>query len=662
MKKLAFVPAFLLVASALPFSAVSAAEEKGMPADFAEAPALYVHAVSDSADNQAWQVWQSAHDEDFYEEKPYEKYFFLPTSAGEDNVDVYNGFNASVTLNGVAIASHETESVPYSTNESYSVNAGGKTYTLRCMKSNAEAAVYINNPDPDGKGSDLLTYLNENKENKTTATGAIVTPDGTVDNTVIKKIKGRGNTSWTKPKKGYNITYDKKVSIAGMEKNKKYSILPNYQDDSLSRNRILYDLSDAVGMPYASDSRYVDFYINGYYCGSYLMAEKIEPGSLVTDVTGEEYLNEDGTVKEDFPFIAEVDPSAGGDDYYVTCSGNVKVAINAPELEPGDAGYEEVKEYVREKYDELLKTCRSAVRKSSVSIADLIDIDSAAKLFLINELGKNWDAGVSSTFFTYKQDKNGNYKFFASPVWDYDNTLGNAVGLRRDLQSMGVTDYEKYTGWWCRFKGKSSSEHMSYNIINNFARNKEITQAAAQVWFEKFVPALKHFSGEKFSARIGRELYTRDEYSALVKESAEMNYQSGWLLDTGDWIADHSNLKKAVYDEATKTMIADKTATRYTQSFQGMFDYACDWMLSRAAWLSEQFAPDYIPSALIGDVNLDGIVNVDDATELQSFLAEYTDLTDEQLALADTDGDGTVDVRDVTQIQRYLAEFIDELG
>lgn len=44
-----------------------------------------------------------------------------------------------------------------------------------------------------------------------------------------------------------------------MDKCKKFSMLANYQDDSLSRNRFLYDLSDAVDMPYASDSRYVDF-------------------------------------------------------------------------------------------------------------------------------------------------------------------------------------------------------------------------------------------------------------------------------------------------------------------------------------------------------------------------------------------------------------------
>ena len=657
-KTAALLISALLTVGTLPLTSVSAAEEKGAPSDFASAPALYVHAVSDSADTQAWQAWQSVHDEDFYVAKPAEKTFFLPTSAGEDSVDIYNGFATAVTLNGVSIPAHTTASVPYRTDQSYSVAANGTTYTLRYMKSNAEAAVYINNPDADGNGTDLMSHLNSNKENKATATGAIVTPDGSVNNTAVKKIKGRGNTSWGKPKKGYNITYDKKVSIAGMAGNKKYSILPNYQDDSLSRNRILYDLSDAVGMPYASDSRFVDFYVNGFYWGAYQMTEKVEAGSLVTDVSGTEYLNEDGTVKEDFPFIAEVDASAGGDDYYVTCNGGVKVTIKAPEIEPDEAGYEEVKTYVQTKFNALMKTCRSASRNPKTSIADLIDLDSAAKLYLINELGKNWDAGVSSTFLTYKQDKNGSYKFFGSPVWDYDNSLGNAVGVRRDLQDMGVSDYEQYTGWWCRFKGKSASDTMSTNIINNLARNKEIETTAAKLWFEKFVPALQHFSGERYSTQIDREFYSKEELYNLIKDSAAMNYASGWLLDTGNWIADHSSLKKATYDPATQKMTADKTATRYAQTFEGMFNYACDWMLSRAAWLSEQYAPYYTPDpSILGDANGDRFVDINDVTASQRHLAEAAPIEESLVTAADVNADGTVDIADATALQAYLAEY-----
>ena len=188
---------------------------------------------------------------------------------------MYNGYDSDVMVNGVRIAPHTTEAVPYEAGTAYTVNVGSERFALTMMKSNAEAAIYINNPDVNDSGLDLMHYLGWGKKRSASGTGAIVTPDGRIDNTGIKKIRGRGNTSWDKPKKRYNITYDKKVIIPGLNGKKSYAILANYQDDSLSRNRILYDLSDAVGMPYASDSRYVDFYVNGFYWGTYLLCERI---------------------------------------------------------------------------------------------------------------------------------------------------------------------------------------------------------------------------------------------------------------------------------------------------------------------------------------------------------------------------------------------------
>ena len=650
MKKLLSVLlAALLLIGTVSVVGVSAAEEKGAPSAYAAEPALYVHAVMDSADTEAWHAWQSVHDEDFEVAKPNEKYFFLPSSVGKTTIDVYNGYDAAVTLNGVTIASKATESVAYTPDTAYTVSAGGQDYTLKIMNSNAEGAIYINNPDADGNGTDLMSYLNETKENSAKATGAIVTPDGAIDNTTIKKIKGRGNTSWDKPKKGYNITYDKKVGIAGMEKNKKYSILPNYQDDSLSRNRILYDLSDAVGMPYASDSRYVDFYVNGYYWGSYLMCEKVEPGSLVPEVTDDGYLNEDGTIKADFPFIAEVDASATTGDYYVTTN-NMKITIKAPEIDPGQPGYEEVKNYVKEKFSAFYTATAPNGNLSAVA-----DIDSVAKLYLINELGKNWDSGVSSTFFTYRQDENGNYKFYGSPVWDYDNSLGNATGVKGDLRNIGVTDYEEYTGWWCQHKGKTNSTaKRSNNVIARISQNAAVKAVLPKIWFEKFMPALNHFSGVDFDKEINRELYTKEAYYALIKDSAAMNYESGWLINTGSWIADHSSQKVAHYDSTTQKMVVDTQATSYVQNFEGMYDYASDWMLSRAAWLSEQFAPDYVPSPLLGDADLNREVDIIDATAIQRHVAGIVTLSQEAQLAADVDRDGDVAIIDTTLLQRHL--------
>lgn len=63
-----------------------------------------------------------------------------------------------------------------------------------------------------------------------------------------------------------------------------------------------------------------------------------------------------------------------------------------------------------------------------------------------------------------------------------------------------------------------------------------------------------------------------------------------------------------------------------------------------------------------GDVSGNGIINIDDATEIQKYIAELIEFTDGQKFVADTDGDGIISIKDVTQIQRYAAEYIDKLG
>lgn len=649
MKKLlSVIVAVTMIFSMFIISVNAESVSKGKPTGIDTVQALYAHAVVDTDEGDAWTIWYGW-------DTNYK--FYLPTSADESKVDIYNGFSSAVTLNGVTIPAGETETVSYSTGKSYTVKAGGKNCNLSFMKSNAEAAIYINNTSEKGYGNGLLEYLHADKENSASATGAIVEPDGKIDNTTIKKIKGRGNTTWAgTDKKPYNITYDKKVSIAGMEKNKKYSILANFQDDSLSRNRFLYDLSDAVDMPYASDSRYVDFYINGDYRGSYMMAEKVEAGGLVYDVDEDDYVDENGNLRDDFSFIAEVDASATyGVDYYTTLSNGVKITIKAPELNPEDQYYEEVKNYVRDKFNEFMNVASKADGK----VSDVADIDSVAKLYLINELGKNWDSGVSSTFFTYKPDEDGNYKFFGSPVWDYDNSLGNAVGVGYELNDMGVSEssYTSYTDWWCRYKGKSKRSSTSTNIINNLSVNKEVQAVVPTIWFEKFVPALNHFSGKSYDENIDKELYTAEHYLELASASAAMNYDRGWLIDTGSWIADHTKLKKADFDEFTMTYSTGSTERYVQTNYDDMFNYAANWMISRGAWLSDQFKDDYLSTFTRADANHDGEIDITDATAIQIAINEKDEYSVVDKIMYDANNDGTVDITDATKIQRVLAEL-----
>ena len=63
-----------------------------------------------------------------------------------------------------------------------------------------------------------------------------------------------------------------------------------------------------------------------------------------------------------------------------------------------------------------------------------------------------------------------------------------------------------------------------------------------------------------------------------------------------------------------------------------------------------------------GDVNLDGKINIRDVTAVMRHAACFMQLKGEQYFAADTDGNGVVDINDATHLQRYLAEFEIILG
>lgn len=637
----------MILSVAIAANAAETTQSDSLAVTNAQQSGLYAHGVLDSAETEAWQLWQ-------WNETENANYFYLPSGADSSKVELYNNSSMDIKIDDATIQSMSSLVMNYETGRTYTVTVNGEKSSLRFMKSSAEAAIYVNNSNADGNGTGLWEYLSADKSNSASATGAIVGRDGSVDNSAIKKIKGRGNTTWYKDKKPFNITYSSKVSIDGMEKGKKYSILANYQDASLARNRFLYDLSDAVGMPYASDSRFVDFYVDGVYKGSYQMAQKIDTGSgnLLSDIDETGYINADGSFAADFAFTCEVDAGAGEEDYYFDSASGNKITLKVPELAVGDTYYDNVLNYAKEKFDAMF----NAIKNKVSNLDEYVDVESLTKIYLINELSKNWDAGVSSLYFTYKQDADGNWKFFASPVWDYDNSLGNATGVERELKNMGVTDYEEPTGWWCMHKGAlRPTSKSSSNIMFNIARNTTVLEAAPQIWFEKFVPAINNFAGTDVSTG---KFFSSDVYYNILKDSAEMNYTSGWSLYTSSWICDHSSLNLCHYDYRTNTYTQDTKSTYYdTNTFKGEYDYTVDWLLSRSAWLSAQMYANYKPSYILGDVDLDGKITIVDATEIQFYVAELSQLSDTSLLAADVSKDGKINIVDATEIQLQLAEL-----
>lgn len=541
---------------------------------YAKADNLYVHGVSENdSDIDAWQVWQHKYNNEGVLTNEGDYYFFLPSSTNSNKIDIYSTFSTTVKIGNVEIPAKSTVSMTYTPGKKYTVTVGSNSYNLNIMRSGAECAVYVNNAG-DFYGNDLLSYLSLEKTNYASATSAVTESNGSISNLGIKKIKGRGNTSWYKTKKSFNLNFESALSIAGMDKTKKYCIVANYQDDTLSRNRILYDLGDQVGIPYSSDSRYADFYMNGVYLGSYLLCQKIEVGSnnLISDVT-EDYMDDNGNLMADFPFVIKVN----GDNGFVftTCKNTVEVI--SPDITSSDKYFDEVKAYIKAKFEKMF----NALKNNHSDLQDVIDVDSFARMYLLNEFGKNWDAGSGSFYFVYKADANGKFKMYAAPTWDYDNSLGNAQGAGGGNYTSPEYDF-------------IISYKDSYNVAKLTYENPVTKARCGVLWYQDFVPAIEYLlKGNNISTG---ELYSYDVYYNLVKDSAAMNYACGRLLNPEPgWIADHSSLNICRFDYDTKKYTKDATATKYnSNTFKGVYDFMCDWTNSRAAYMSNLFVKDYI--------------------------------------------------------------------
>ena len=114
--------------------------------------------------------------------------------------------------------------------------------------------------------------------------------------------------------------------------------------------------------------------------------------------------------------------------------------------------------------------------------------------------------------------------------------------------------------------------------------------------------------------------------------------------------------------------LCDETASPYPQyiTIEGKKINAENYALAQYSTVIIPDSQTPQPTVLAGDVNGDGVVNIQDATLLQRYLAEFTtedgkpllDLNNKQTFFrADANGDGKVNVRDVTAIQRKAAEF-----
>lgn len=236
----------------------------------------------------------------------------------------------------------------------------------------------------------------------------IVSPDGDLEYEGTTSIKGRGNNTWTHPKKPYAIKLDQKASLLGMPAHKRWILLANWKDRTLLRNDAAFWLSRQTGLPYTVRGQFVELVMNGKHVGNYYLCEQIRVDGSRVDID-----KEDGYLLEiDFYHSVNGDPNCFLSKHY-RFDYQVK---NPDEDEITDAQMEYIRNYVGE-FETILRD-KAAVRRHEYQ--NFLDIDSAIDYILVNEVVGNYDIyerGNSHSVFLWKED--GGVLHFG-PVWDFD--------------------------------------------------------------------------------------------------------------------------------------------------------------------------------------------------------------------------------------------------
>ena len=530
MKKvLKSVTAFLLVLT-LAFSVFAVS---GAFAEEAEPLSSFAVSAKGSGENSSalgtvsW--WKSDVDGKYY--------MFMPSKSDLSSITVWFAASDDVMCGDVKLENGAATTV-FANGGEFVLSVGDKDYTVVFLNSSKLPTMFINTPEG---GLDRIHADKDYKEKGCTMLA--INSKGKVDyNAALASMKGRGNSTWNYPKKPYNIKLDSKAKLFGMEKAKNWCLIANYGENSLIRNQLVYTMGAAIGMKETPDCKNIDLYVNGEYQGVYLITEKVEINKNRVDIFDLEEATEEANPGVDLSTLSPLgvrgkfsgylentqkwydipnnpENITGGylleldfsERYEAEASGFVtqnsqSVVIKSPEY-ASEAQVKYISQYWQEFEDALYSS--DGYNDLDKSISDYIDITSFARSYLVQEWASNWDVGLSSTFF-YK-DLDG--KLIAGPIWDFDESLGNARGARDGID---LTDpkniHAKVRNLFYDSLMGSNDVKATPNIFALAYRHADFAEAVEEQIKNNLVPAAQKLMNSTF-----------DDYVNSVRSSAIMN-------------------------------------------------------------------------------------------------------------------------------------------
>ena len=451
------------------------------------------------------------------------------------NIMVRNGYPFYVFQNNHLIYKQEKNTY-YKGNEIenkeyyYSNSDLWKNQALHQVPLNGEEPLYILIPKNKNKQiSDLISYPNiiEKKiENLITTDIPIIkisTHNNSLDTSAytfvstkiitnenvkltLSKMKIRGNTSLSFPKKQFNIIFDEKNKLNDLEL-KKNVLISSYSDKSLMRNKIAFDLFSLFRNKNI-ESEYIHLIINDLYEGVYLITEHPEQQfkKHITD-----------SISSDFLVQIDRGPFNG---YLLNNKNGYTIEFNNDtEL---NKKYDEIIDFEQRIIKNLFKNNRDENLTNNE-----INIDTFIDYIIINELSKNIDAYRLSTYISFI-----NNSINMNIIWDFDLSFGLANyndGFNHEGFVIESEISEYIPDFW---NNLWNSKLIQEKLINRYKelRKDILSDDNLNNYIEELYKKI-NTSAEKNFERweiIGQDVWPNKNNFKSYKE--EVDYLQNWIL------------------------------------------------------------------------------------------------------------------------------------
>ena len=305
-------------------------------------------------------------------------------------------------------------------------------------------------------------------------------------------VRGRGNASWSFPKKPYRLKFKSKQSPLGAPaKEKKWTLINNYGDKTLMRNILAFEVSRRVGMSYTPFCKPVDVLINGEYRGTYQLCDQVEAASKRVEAKN--------------GYLIEIDAYAEGEDVWFKSEGGTPVTVKHPD---SDDITNEQKAFINEFFN-LMEASVFAENFTDPEngYRKYLDLDSFLKNFIIGEFGGNTDTYWS--VYMYKDIADG--KLYTGPAWDYD------LGFDNDVRTHPITALDDFI--YCT-KGSAASSKVKKMVSQIVKEDPEAKKRLIELW----VAARDNGGLKNLKSYV-------DETAELLQESQELNFKRWPILN-----------------------------------------------------------------------------------------------------------------------------------